>query len=442
MRGSAEPCSVTSSNVTLGQWSAMPRVCNPRRSGSRGSHPSKFPRASVLAPDMHTTSRERHASAALCESGSLLRTDRIAGRGRVLLTTSDCRAGDVLLVEQPMAFVQLPECEEVARLCAGCSCQLGSPADGLRRLGVLQRMPTSARRTAVAALPCEHCNRLFYCSARCRAAHRRRAHAATCSADAAHRAAFDSFRSFALASCHTQLLAAELVAATLMLAPHTAAHGSGNGGGGGGGGGSGSGGRGGGGGGGGSGGGGGGRTRRRQREEEDATAAAWLWLNEWVSEPWPDIVALPECSTAEEARVRAQCRADCREGRRLLLLALERGGCTAGWLDETTWERLVGLVAQNATAILPNAPTSVRAYLERLVHEAVAAGVSGQPARLAAMAGVAALAPEVEASPNPDPSPSPNASPNPSSSPNPNPNLGGGGGGAGVAAALPRRGGG
>ena len=216
---------------------------------------------------MHTTSRERHASAALSESGSLLRTDRIAGRGRVLLTTSDCRAGDVLLVEQPMAFVQLPECEEVARLCAGCSCQLGSPADGLRRLGVLQRMPTFARRTAVAALPCEHCNRLFYCSARCRAAHRRRAHAATCSADAAHRAAFDSFRSFALASCHTQLLAAELVAATLMLAPHTAAHGGGNGGGGGGsggggggsgsgGGGSGSGGRGGGGGGGGSGGGG------------------------------------------------------------------------------------------------------------------------------------------------------------------------------------------
>ena len=95
--------------------------------------------------------------------------------------------------------------------------------------------------------------------------------------------------------------------------------------------------------------------------------------------------------------MRAQCRADCREGRRLLLLALERGGRTAGWLDETTWERLVGLVAQNATAILPNAPTSVRAYLEGLVHEAVAAGVSGQPARLAAMAGVAALAPEVEA---------------------------------------------
>jgi hypothetical protein len=248
----------------------------------------------------HTTSRERRASAALSESGSLLRTDRIAGRGRVLLTTSDCRAGDVLLVEQPMAFVQLPECEEVARLCAGCSCQLGSPADGLRRLGVRQRVPTSARRTAVAALPCEHCNRL-YCSARCRAAHRRHAHAATCSADAAHRAAFDSFRSFALASCHTQLLAAELVAATLMLAPHTAAHGGGNGGGGGGSGGGG--GRGGGGGGGGGGGDDGGRTRRRQRDEEEARAAAWLWLSEWVSEPWPDIVALPECSTAEEARV-------------------------------------------------------------------------------------------------------------------------------------------
>ena len=228
---------------------------------------------------MDTTSRERHASAALSESGSLLATDRIAGRGRVLLTTSDCRAGDVLLVEQPMALVQLPECEEVARLCAGCSRQLGTPADGLRRLGVLHRMPTSARRAAVAALPCENCERLFYCSARCRAAHGRRAHAATCSADAAHRAAFDAFRGFALASCHTQLLAAELVAATLMLAPHTATDGGGGGGG------------------------GGGRTRRRQRQESGAAAAAWLWLSEWVSDPWPDIVALPECSKAEEAHV-------------------------------------------------------------------------------------------------------------------------------------------
>ena len=251
-----------------------PLVVPPPDQPGEARHPTSTTRA------MDTTSRERNAAAALSESGSLLATDRIAGRGRVLLATSDCRAGDVLLVEQPMALVQLPECEEVARLCAGCSCQLGTPADGLRRLGVLHRMPTSARRAAVAALPCEHCSRLFYCSARCRAAHRRRAHAATCSADAAHRAAFDSFRGFALASCHTQLLAAELVAATLMLAPHTVSGGGGGGGGG-----------------------GSGRTRRRQCDESGAAAAAWLWLSEWVSDPWPDIVALPECSEAEEAHV-------------------------------------------------------------------------------------------------------------------------------------------
>ena len=271
-----------------------------------------------LSPVMRplSTSRERHATAALSESGSLLVTDRIKGRGRVLLTTSDCRAGDVLLVEQPMASVQLPESEEVARLCAGCSCQLGAPADGLRRLGVLHRMPTSARRAAVAALPCENCNRLYYCSAQCRAEHSRRAHAATCSANAAHRAGYDAFRCFALATCQTQLLAAELVAATLMLAPPTeptAAEGGGGGGGD-----------------------GGGRTRRRRRDESGATSAAWLWLNEWVSDPWPDIVALPECSAEEEARVRRQCRADCSEGRRLLLAAVERGGRTASWLDKNT----------------------------------------------------------------------------------------------------------
>ena len=39
----------------------------------------------------------------------------------------------------------------------------------------------------------------------------------------------------------------------------------------------------------------------------------------------------------------------------------------------------------------------MRAYLEGLVHEAVEAGVSGQPRRIAAMADVAAFAPEVEA---------------------------------------------
>ena len=49
------------------------------------------------------------------------------------------------------------------------------------------------------------------------------------------------------------------------------------------------------------------------------------------------------------------------------------------------WERLVGLVAQNATAILPNAPTSVRAA-PALAAAALAA------AALAAAAAAVALA--------------------------------------------------
>ena len=77
--------------ITPALW--RPLVVPPPDQPGEARHPTSTTRA------MDTTSRERNAAAALSESGSLLATDRIAGRGRVLLATSDCRAGDVLLVQ-------------------------------------------------------------------------------------------------------------------------------------------------------------------------------------------------------------------------------------------------------------------------------------------------------------------------------------------------------
>ena len=95
-------------------------------------------------------------------------------------------------------------------------------------------------------------------------------HAAFYSADAAHTAASAAFRAFATEHCHTQLLAAELVADSAV--------------------------------------------RGKPPAE---------WAAEYPASPWPDIVVLPDgIGEAEEQRARAQCRADCRAGRELLLRAL------------------------------------------------------------------------------------------------------------------------
>ena len=47
------------------------------------------------------------------------------------------------------------------------------------------------------------------------------------------------------------------------------------------------------------------------------------------------------------------------------------------------WERLVGLVAQNATALLPNAPTSVRAAPARAAAALAAAALAAAAAAVA-----------------------------------------------------------
>ena len=72
------------------------------------------------------------------------------------------------------------------------------------------------------------------------------------------------------------------------------------------------------------------------------------WIEEYACAPWPEV--LPPGIGAGAAR-RAEYRAVCAEGRRLLLLALRGPGgerVGAAWLSAAAWEKLVRLVARNA----------------------------------------------------------------------------------------------
>ena len=192
-------------------------------------------------------------------------------------------------------------------------------------------------RDAKHSIQCSNCS-LPYCSTKCMSDHHRQRHAAFCSASAAHRAAHETFVQFASSKRHTQLLAAELVAASLMD-----------------------------------------RVARLAGAEKSSSSnlPSPGWETEYVCAPWPQLVVLPtDLPRAHEKRVRLACVADCETGRRLLLKALELGvhnivgkgeslhgtkrqkraqtGLSAdagaglvawlrSWLTSDRWQRLMGL---------------------------------------------------------------------------------------------------
>ena len=223
MRGSAEPCSVTV-RTSRGPVLCKRQICNVRS----------------LRPVVHTLEVSGVRPRARC-------TRRVSG-------TRPRRCANLIPAGPPhrgpwSGVVDYSDCRATSCSLSNRWCRAAARVRGGRAsvrwvlvpAGLACRWPPSARRTPTNAHlgapdrgrrpPCEHCNRLFYCSARCRAAHRRRARG-----DVQRRRGAPSglrlLPKLRAASCHTQLLA-ELVART-MLAPHTAAHGGGGGGGGGG----------------------------------------------------------------------------------------------------------------------------------------------------------------------------------------------------------------
>jgi hypothetical protein len=294
--------------------------------------------------------RESLASEAIARSGSKLRIDWLPGRGRVAIATEHCSAGTVLLVETPVVSVQLPASEDCTSICGLCSRQCGSAASQLERIGVAN-VPVEGqnKRSALGSglVSCPHCN-LKYCCEQHREQHRAQSHRALCSAAEDHRAAFADFKRFAVEHCQTMLLAAEMVAASVCAA---------------------------------------GDARSRTRTATMVRSRP-QWLNEWVCAPWDEVVALPEqCLTPAQLRmVRSSCSSTLRTGRHLLLRTLSAGGfgssVVQGWLTESSFSRLVGLLALNATAILPASTASVHYFLEGAIRRVAAARSEGEVASL------------------------------------------------------------
>lgn len=188
--------------------------------------------------------------------------------------------------------------------------------------------PTAVPHPEVEASPrsCAQCKQVQYCCHEHRELHSAR-HAAFCSANAAHVAASDLFRTFASECCHAQLLAAELVADSAVRG-----------------------------------------------------ALPAEWAEEYQCAAWPDIVVLPlGTGAADKRRARAHHQADCRAGRELLLRALRAGGYLESarrhWLPPGLWEKLVGLATQNSFVVTVESP--VRNYLEGLLSHTVAVAKRG-----------------------------------------------------------------
>ena len=295
------------------------------------------------------------AARAIADSGSKLELKTLPGRGRALCATRACTAGEVLLTEPPVAHVQLPGSAEVCQVCANCMRRLGSLSDLLNAIGVQSRAPalpaapTEKPQLGPGPKPftCRHCD-VMYCSVQCRDAHWAHAHRAVCGANPAHRSAWAAFVKFASESCQTQLLAAELVVASVLQGEH-----------------------------------------ERPAAPAGKAGSGPTWEEEYVCAPWPSLVVLPEgCTAKEEAEARAACVASCARGRRLLLQALRLGGLGNRklelWLTPGRWERLVGLVTQNAAAIAHASPLKahVEALLRRVTEAARRGGVGGRAAAL------------------------------------------------------------
>ena len=114
--------------------------------------------------------------------------------------------------------MQTPGNAEVTTLCALCSRQCGTAEEQLARFGV-EHVPLgihSDRSPAAVSVACLHGSHARYCCEAHRAQHYRQSHGALCSGPAAQQSAYAEFREFAADQCNSMLLAAELVAASVM----------------------------------------------------------------------------------------------------------------------------------------------------------------------------------------------------------------------------------
>ena len=255
-----------------------------------------------------TMSRARleASESALRSSGAKLSLKTLPGRGRSLVAARDLSEGEVLLTEEPVAFHQMPgNAEAGCMACAWCMRDCCTADEQMRCLGVSSKAPVSVpdKRPARAkkSARCGDCGALYCCSG-CQEAHRVGRHAAFCSASEAHRAAYAEFVAFASATCHTQLLAAELVAASFMHRASCLVRGADA-----------------------------DAPSSAGGADTDAPSSAGLaWEAEYVCAPWPSLVVLPpNLPRSRERQVRSACAADCERGRALLLAALTKGAASA-----------------------------------------------------------------------------------------------------------------